>query len=251
MSIPLKVACCATTATLTLIPGVTEAAYSAPARKTQRAPQHHTIQESAATKRAVNARIAQKIGRKQPGQATERATKRADDLPVEPIRPQREGRSGATFGAQRLASLQQSAQYRRHKMVASWKGRSNRALRFAMSQRGKPYVWGGTGKGGYDCSGLVQRSWRRAGVKIPRVAAAQYRGIRTKVSRRHLRPGDLVFFNGLGHVGMYVGKGRFIHSPRPGRHVTVERMRGYYKERYVGARRPGWRALPKIPTRLP
>jgi cell wall-associated NlpC family hydrolase len=123
--------------------------------------------------------------------------------------------------------------------------RAARAVRFAFRQRGKPYRWGGTGPYGYDCSGLVQRAWRSAGVRIPRVASTQYRRIHRKIRRSRLRAGDLVFFHGFGHVGMYVGRGRFIHSPRAGMTVRVNRLNGHYARSMVGAVRPirlGWRA---------
>lgn len=112
-----------------------------------------------------------------------------------------------------------------------------------MRQRGKPYIWGGTGPRGYDCSGLVWRSWRKVGVKLPRTAAAQYRRLRAtgkRVKRRHLRPGDLVFFHGLGHVGMYVGDKKFVHASRRGRPIGVRKLDGYYRRSFVGAARPGW-----------
>ncbi|WP_261986635.1 C40 family peptidase [Actinomadura sp. HBU206391] len=112
------------------------------------------------------------------------------------------------------------------------------AVRFAYRQRGKPYRWGGTGPHGYDCSGLVQRAWRSAGVYIPRVARSQYRRIHKKVRRSRLRSGDLIFFHGFGHVGMYVGNGRFIHSPRAGKTVRVVPLRGHYARSMVGAVRP-------------
>jgi hypothetical protein len=120
--------------------------------------------------------------------------------------------------------------------------RAAQAVRFAFRQRGKPYRWGGTGPYGYDCSGLVQRAWRSAGVRIPRVARSQYRRIHKKIRRSRLRAGDLIFFHGFGHVGMYVGDGRFIHSPRPGKTVRLARLNGYYGRTMVGAVRPG-RAL--------
>jgi cell wall-associated NlpC family hydrolase len=130
------------------------------------------------------------------------------------------------------------AQQKRVHRVLSRRLLAAKAVRFAYRQRGKPYRWGGTGPNGYDCSGLVQRAWRSAGVHIPRVARSQYRHISTKVRRSRLMPGDLVFFRGLGHVGMYVGRGRFIHSPHPGKTVRVTRLKGYYARGLVGAARP-------------
>src|SRR5918999_3003512 len=139
-----------------------------------------------------------------------------------------------------LLEKQRRVRVKRARMVARWQTRANRAVRFAYRQRGKPYRWGGTGPRAYDCSGLVYRAWRKAGVSIPRVTYAQYR-IRPRIKRHRLRPGDLVFFSGLGHVGMYVGRGRFIHSPNSGSHVKVQRLSGYYRRAFVGAVRPAWR----------
>jgi cell wall-associated NlpC family hydrolase len=123
-------------------------------------------------------------------------------------------------------------------------------VRFAYRQRGRPYVWGGTGKGGFDCSGLVQQSWAHAGVPLARMASSQFHTIRTHISSHRLQRGDLLFFNGLGHVGMYVGHGRFIHSPHAGDHVRVARFDRYYRRTFVGATRPAWHPLPRIPTNL-
>lgn len=154
----------------------------------------------------------------------------------------------AGLNAQLLAGLQRAVRGQRTRMTTSWQRRADLAVRFAVGQRGTPYRWGGTGRGGYDCSGLVQRAWRRAGVSIPRMTYDQYHRIRTRVARRQLRPGDLVLFNRLGHVGMYVGRGRFVHSPRPGRRVAIESLRGYWQGRIAGAVRPAWPRLPAIPT---
>jgi cell wall-associated NlpC family hydrolase len=135
--------------------------------------------------------------------------------------------------------LRQAARRKRARMAARWQFRAERAVRFAYRQRGKPYRWGGTGPRAYDCSGLVQRAWRAAGVSIPRVTYGQYR-LGPHIPRRRLRPGDLVFFHGLGHVGIYVGRARFIHSPHSGTRVRVESLRGYYRRAFVGAVRPAW-----------
>lgn len=113
------------------------------------------------------------------------------------------------------------------------------AVDVAKDQIGDPYRFGGTGPGSFDCSGLVQYAWKKAGVRIPRVTNAQYAGIRKKVSFSSLKPGDLLFFRGLGHVGMYVGKGKMIHSPRTGQTVRVEKLSGWRKASFVGAVRPG------------
>ncbi|WP_308164770.1 C40 family peptidase [Nonomuraea sediminis] len=109
----------------------------------------------------------------------------------------------------------------------------------AKAQIGDPYRYGATGPGSFDCSGLVQYAWRKAGVKLPRVAASQFARIRKKVSWKDLQPGDLMFFHGLGHVGMYVGHGKMIHSPRTGERVRIDKLSGYRKSTFAGAVRPG------------
>ena len=158
--------------------------------------------------------------------------------------------SQARIQAVRLELAQQAVRRYRAELVTRWRNRAAKAVRYAYVQRGRPYLWGGTGHGGFDCSGLVQRSWRHAGVAIPRVAADQFRRIRHHVGRRHLLPGDLVYFDGLGHVGIYIGRGRFIHSPHTGSYVQVARFPGYWRSRFVGAARPRWPNLPAIPTRI-
>ena len=135
--------------------------------------------------------------------------------------------------------LRHAVRNKRAQLAARWQARADQAVRFAYRQRGKPYRWGGTGPHAYDCSGLVQRAWRAAGVSIPRVTYGQFR-INPHISRHRLRPGDLVFFHGLGHVGIYVGNSRFIHSPHSGSHVRVDRLRGYYRGAFAGAVRPAW-----------
>ncbi len=80
-------------------------------------------------------------------------------------------------------------------------------------------------------------AWRQAGVSLPRVVPDQYNATR-RVARADLQPGDLVFFDGLGHVGIYVGDGKFIHSPHTGDHVRVASLSGYYSSNYYGAGRP-------------
>jgi cell wall-associated NlpC family hydrolase len=120
---------------------------------------------------------------------------------------------------------------------ASASGKGAVALAYAKKQLGKPYVWGATGPGSFDCSGLTSSAWRAAGVSIPRTSRAQSTGAGAAVAQSDLRPGDLVFFySPVSHVGMYVGNGMIIHAPRPGKSVTYTQLSSMP---YAGARRPG------------
>lgn len=103
--------------------------------------------------------------------------------------------------------------------------RGAQALRFATAQLGKPYRWGATGPGSYDCSGLTQRAWRAAGVAIPRTTQAQAR-FGTAVPLSRIQPGDLViFYANASHVGIYAGHGRVIVAPHRGKVVSYALMR--------------------------
>ncbi|MEV8547315.1 NlpC/P60 family protein [Streptomyces sp. NPDC051572] len=100
-------------------------------------------------------------------------------------------------------------------------GAAERAVDFALAQMGKPYVWGAVGPSSYDCSGLTSRAWAAAGHPIPRTSQAQWQGL-GHVSLASARPGDLIiYFNDATHVGLYIGGGRIVHAPRPGRSVTI------------------------------
>ncbi len=103
---------------------------------------------------------------------------------------------------------------------------SNAAIAFAMSKLGTPYLWGGTGNGGYDCSGLVQAAFASAGKSLPRVGGAQYNATQ-RIDQSQAKPGDLVFWaNGTRHVGIYVGDGKVLHAPRTGDVVKVAPLYG-------------------------
>jgi len=117
-------------------------------------------------------------------------------------------------------------------------GLGERVARYARSFVGVRYSWGGTSpRTGFDCSGLVAFVYRRFGVKLPHYTVAQYaRGRR--IPRSSLRAGDLVFFAGLRHVGIYVGGGSFVHAPHTGARVRVERLSvSWYRSTFAGARR--------------
>ncbi|MFF0576477.1 C40 family peptidase [Streptosporangium saharense] len=117
-------------------------------------------------------------------------------------------------------------------------GNARSALSFAFAQIGKPYRYGGTGPDGWDCSGLVQASWRSGGVSLPRTTWEQWSwGSNRKVSLSDLQPGDILFSQGLGHVGLYAGDGKIVHAPQTGDVVKVVPLSSY-GGRLVGAVRP-------------
>ncbi len=111
-----------------------------------------------------------------------------------------------------------------------------RAAGLARRYIGVPYAWGGASpRHGFDCSGLVMYVYSKLGVSLPHHAASQYSYGR-RVSRWGLKPGDLVFFSGLGHVGLFIGKGRYIDAPHSGAVVRVASLASRSSS-FVGARR--------------
>ena len=110
-------------------------------------------------------------------------------------------------------------------------------IAYARVLLGVPYSYGGTSPGsGFDCSGFTRYVYEHFGVELPHYSGAQFllgRG----VARGDLVPGDLVFFDDVGHVGLYLGGGMFIHAPHTGTSVSVDSLSGWYADNYDGARR--------------
>jgi len=112
-----------------------------------------------------------------------------------------------------------------------------RIVRFARRFVGVRYVYGGTSpRSGFDCSGFTRFVYAHFGISLPHFSGAQF-DLGHRVARGRLRPGDLVFFDGLGHVGIYVGHGDFIHAPHTGTRVQITPLAGWYSSLYDGARR--------------
>lgn len=118
---------------------------------------------------------------------------------------------------------------------------ADRAATHAAKMIGRPYRFGGSGPAGFDCSGLVQYGYRQAGIALPRETDAQRRASRA-VAMSELRRGDLLFFNQegkkFGHVGIYLGRGMFVHAPSSGKAVRTDRLEAaYWKKHLSEARR--------------
>jgi cell wall-associated NlpC family hydrolase len=104
--------------------------------------------------------------------------------------------------------------------VPTGTGKGAIAVRYALAQRGKMYLFGAAGPNNFDCSGLTQQAWKQAGVALPHNAAQQYQRT-VHITRAQLQPGDLVYYNGFGHVALYIGNNQIVHASRSGQPVAV------------------------------
>ena len=197
--------------------------------------QHQQIEQQLAGQRAYLARLTAAVRK-----AVEEERRRQEEL-----RRQEIARRLAALRAARLRAAQAAAARRASggsgSPAPSPSTAAGRAVAFALGQLGKPYQWGATGPGSYDCSGLTQTAYSYAGVSIPRVSAAQwYAG--PHVGMGDLQAGDLVFYatslsdpSTIHHVAMYIGRGLMVEAPFTG---AVVRVSSVGRADYIGATRP-------------
>jgi cell wall-associated NlpC family hydrolase len=209
-----------------------------------RADQAQVVADQAAQKQAIESSIAEQ------NRLLESVKDEIAELRAEEARRQAElaAQARARLAAQQLAA-QQAQDVADQGYTATDLGESaipvapppdgskaSQVIAIAMQYLGVPYVWGGASPSqGFDCSGLTTYSFAQIGISLPHHAASQY-GYGTPVSPEDLQPADLVFFNGLGHMGMYIGGGQFIHAPHTGDVVKISSISDYMSN-WVGARR--------------
>jgi cell wall-associated NlpC family hydrolase len=206
--------------------------------------QEQVVAERAAAKRQVESGLAERQ-RMLSSVRGEIARLQAEEARrQEQLRIQAEARLRAQLAAQHQAVVEAQATDVVGASAVSAEGisvappsRYGGVVGIAMQYLGVPYVWGGSTPAGFDCSGFVMFVYAQMGVSLPHLAAAQF-NYGTPVSSDQLEPGDLVFFDGLGHVGIYIGGGEFIHAPHTGDVVKISSLGdSWYSGTYVGARR--------------
>ncbi len=148
----------------------------------------------------------------------------------------------ATLTAQQRAAARAASVGAGGTTTAAYTGptttQAQQAVAFAYAQLGKPYVWGATGPDSYDCSGLVMAAWASAGISIPRDTYEQWAAL-PHVPMSSIQPGDLIYFDGVGHVAIYVGSNMIIDAPQPGEYVEkVSLSSSWYAANLDGAARP-------------
>ncbi len=205
------------------------------------AEQAHVVAERAAAKHEIESKIAQQQTLYSSLQGEIAKLVAADRAHQEELQREAEARLAANqaqTNAQAAGTVVGiSASVPENDTVVAPPPTHSNVVGYAMSQLGTPYVWGGAAPGGFDCSGLVMWAYAQVGVSLPHSSYAMW-GAGVPVSRDQLEPGDIVFFDGLGHVGLYIGNDEFVEAPHTGDVVKISSLdEGWYAATYVGARR--------------
>jgi cell wall-associated NlpC family hydrolase len=202
----------------------------------QRAAQREEIEAQLAEREALYASIEDQI-QDLIAQEKERQARLAREAQRRLEVEQRTAATGDPAAAPATPSVDTSSSSAQPVIQAPPPGRYGGVAGIALQYLGTPYVWAGASPAGFDCSGFVQYVFGQVGVSLPHNAAAQY-GYGVPVPREALQSGDLVFFNGLGHVGIYIGGGQFVHSPHSGDVVKISSIYdSWYASTWVGAKR--------------
>lgn len=189
-----------------------------------------TLTRSQSTLKSSKAEVQRKLAKARELLSDLTAEEKARLAAIEKRKQEEARRKAEELARQQAAAAAEEERQRQEQQAQQDAGTSTtkgeKALAFAEAQTGKPYVWGATGPGSYDCSGLTQAAWKAAGVTLPRTTWDQVK-VGTTVSVANAQPGDLVFFyDDISHVGIYKGHGMMVHAPKPGAYVREESI--YY-----------------------